>query len=211
MKLPRLYAIADAGLLAARSVHLRRFAQDLRAAGVALLQYRNKQGGARQMMRDAAELREVFSGPRTHLIFNDRADLALLARFHGVHLGQDDLTADQARSILGPRAILGVSTHSAEQVRQADATACDYIAFGPIFATATKENPDPATGLAGLVLARKHTRKPLVAIGGITRGNCRAVLDAGADSVAVISDLLPARDRPAATREIAEEFLALLG
>lgn len=215
MTIPRLYAIADVDSLMTRSVALDAFAAELRAAGVQLVQYRNKQGSARQMLQDAATLRGIFSGPSAKLILNDRADLALLSRFNGVHVGQEDLTAKDARSILGLNTWVGVSTHTLDQVIEANNTSCDYIAYGPIFSTASKNNPDPTVGLAGLRAARSETRKPLVAIGGITRGNCRIILDAGADSVAVISDLLPDRNNPKtapiSTRQLAEEFLSLLG
>jgi thiamine-phosphate pyrophosphorylase len=138
------------------------------------------------------------------LIMNDRADLCLAADFDGVHVGQDDLSPESVRKIIGASRWLGVSTHNPEQVREADQTSADYIAIGPVFPTSSKENPDPMVGLEGIRCARELTRKPLVAIGGITRANARSVIDAGADSVAVISDLL--RD----PRKSAEEFLALL-
>jgi thiamine-phosphate pyrophosphorylase len=168
------------------------------------------------MLRDAALLHEIFpDGGHIRLIMNDRPDLVLLAGFDGVHVGQDDVDAEDARNIVGSDRWVGVSTHSAEQVIEADHTSCDYIAYGPIFSTASKINPDPTVGLVGLKTARALTTKPLVAIGGITRRNCRSALDAGADSVAVISDLLPASCDgdvgEKTTRQIAEEFLALLG
>ncbi len=213
--LARLYAILDTDLLSARSLAIASIAAGLRAAGVKLVQYRNKQGSAREMLRDASLLREIFPASEDlRLLFNDRPDLALLAGFDGVHVGQGDVSADDARSIVGSGRWVGVSTNSADQVMEADQTSCDYIAYGPIFPTASKINPDPTVGLAGLGAARALTAKPLVAIGGITRKNCRSVLDAGADSVAVISDLLPANSDPntaqAATRQIAEEFFSLL-
>ncbi len=213
--LARLYAILDTDLLSARSLAIASIAAGLRTAGVKLVQYRNKQGNAREMLRDASLLREIFPASEDlRLLFNDRPDLALLAGFDGVHVGQGDVSADDARSIVGSGRWVGVSTNSADQVMEADQTSCDYIAYGPIFPTASKINPDPTVGLAGLGAARALTAKPLVAIGGITRKNCRSVLDAGADSVAVISDLLPANSDPntaqAATRQIAEEFFSLL-
>ena len=208
--LPHLYAILDVDLLAARSLNLPSFAAELRDAGINLLQYRNKQGTPRAMLNDAAMLKDSLAGENLKLIFNDRVDLALLAGFEGVHVGQEDLSAEDARSILGNQRWVGVSTHTREQVIEADRTSCDYIAYGPIFSTASKNNPDPTVGLAGLRTARTFTQKPLVAIGGITRENCRAVLDAGADSIAVISGLLPASGSET-PRQIAEEFLALLG
>ncbi len=208
--LPRLYAILDAscfpdptGLLAA--------AEELVAAGVSLIQYRDKLGDTQSVLEQARRLREQVSRARApapempRLVMNDRADLGLAAEFDGVHLGQDDLSPESARKIIGPQRWLGVSTHNPEQVVEADRTSADYIAIGPVFATGTKANPDPVIGLDGLQRARELTRKPLVAIGGITRGNCRSVIEAGADSVAVISDLIPD------PRKSAEEFLRILG
>lgn len=211
MKFPRLYAIVDADLLAARSSSLDAFTANLLAAGVQLVQYRNKQGTPRLILQNVAQLRNLFSGVSARLILNDRADLARLAHCDGVHVGQRDLTPEDARSIVGPESWVGVSTHTPAQVTEADQTSCDYIAFGPIFMTASKHNLDPVVGLDGLRSARALTRKPLVAIGGITRENCRAVIDAGADSIAVISGLLPEHGQSNDTaREIAEEFLAMV-
>ena len=135
---------------------------------------------------------------------DDRADLCVAAGTDGVHLGQDDLSPAGARKVVGDGLWVGVSTHNLEQVRQADCTSADYIATGPVFTTRSKANPDPVIGLHGIRAARLLTRKPLVAIGGITRKNCCSVIAAGADSVAVISDLL---DTP---RHSAEEFLRLM-
>jgi thiamine-phosphate pyrophosphorylase len=210
-----LYPILDASLLTSRSLDLESIATAWQAAGVTLMQYRNKQSSARQMLRDAARMREIF--PRNgiaSLILNDRPDLALLADFDGVHVGQGDVSVEDARMIVGPTRWVGVSTHSSEQVVEADKTNCDYIAYGPIFSTESKANPDPTVGLAGLRAVRTLTAKPLVAIGGVTRKNCRSVIDAGADSVAVISDLLPGSENnngiSKSARQIVEEFLALL-
>ncbi len=180
---------------------LAEFASELIAGGISLLQYRNKSGNTRRMLDDARSLREL----KAKLIMDDRADLCLAAGFDGVHVGQDDLTPAAVRSIIGGKLILGVSTHNPEQVRAAGLTPADYIAVGPVFATGSKLNPDPVIGLEGLRRARSLTGKPLVAIGGITRQNCRSVIDAGADSVAVISDLL------VQPRKSAEEFLRILG
>ena len=165
------------------------------------------------MLDDAAQICAVFAETNAELIFNDRADLVAPARFHGVHVGQQDMTPAAARAIVGGEAIIGVSTHTLEQVAAAEATDCDYIAYGPIFATASKANSDPVVGLEGLRNARRATCKPLVAIGGITLANCRAVMDAGGDSIAVISELFPRQDGLDAptVRQIAESFRALLG
>ncbi len=200
--LPRLYAILDTSLFP-NDVALLAAAQDMVAGGVTLLQYRNKTGHARQMLDQARELKALL-GDSVTLIMNDRADLCLSAEFGGVHVGQDDLSPESVRTIIGPTLCLGVSTHNPVQVVEADQTSADYIAVGPVFGTSSKANPDPVIGLEGVRQARALTRKPLVAIGGITRANCRSVLDAGADSVAVISDLINE------SRKSAEEFLRSL-
>jgi len=209
ISLPRLYAILDVSCFS-DSEGLFRAAEDLLAAGVTLIQYRNKSGDAQLILAQARELRRRsrtrMSAPHVlRLIMNDRADLCLAAEFHGVHVGQDDLSPESVRKIIGLERWLGVSTHNAQQASEADRTSADYIAIGPVFATAGKTNPDPVLGLAGVRQARELTGKPLVAIGGITRENCRAVIEAGADSVAVISDLI--RE----PRKSAEEFLRILG
>jgi thiamine-phosphate pyrophosphorylase len=203
IKPPRLYPILDAGQFPSREAMLLT-AEELISGGATLLQYRNKTGPARQVLEDARELKQRI-GPSVKLIMNDRADLCLAAEFDGVHVGQDDLSPEGARRVIGPDLWLGVSTHNPEQLKEADATTADYLAIGPIFATSSKERPDPVVGLAGVRRARQLTRKPLVAIGGITRANALDVIQAGADSVAVISDLL--RD----PRKSAEEFFSILG
>jgi thiamine-phosphate pyrophosphorylase len=200
--LPRLYAILDSSCFADPAMLLVA-AEELADGGVTLLQYRNKSGNARLMLEQAEELKRRI-GASAQLIMNDRADLCLAAGFDGVHVGQDDLSPAGARRVIGDKLWLGVSTHSPEQVKISDATSADYIAIGPVFATSSKANPDPVVGLEGVRIARSLTRKPLVAIGGITRANCRAVIDAGADSVAVISDLL---HEP---RKSVEEFSRIL-
>ncbi|HEX4020328.1 MAG TPA: thiamine phosphate synthase [Acidobacteriaceae bacterium] len=209
---PKFYPILDAGLLSVRAWDMAAFARELRAAGIELLQYRDKQGSDEQVLQSAAVLREIFADTRTSLILNDRAGLLSQSKFDGVHVGQQDLAPASVRGLVGQQAIVGVSTHTMQQVAIADATDCDYVAYGPIFATASKANPDPVVGLDGLRAARRATKKPLVAIGGITRSNGRAVIDVGADSIAVISELLPQPGPIDAStvRQIAEEFLALL-
>jgi thiamine-phosphate pyrophosphorylase len=202
MPLPRLYPILDAGCFPDANA-MSGAAEDLAAAGCRLLQYRNKSGNSRHMLDDARELRARL-GSNVKLIMNDRADLCLAAGFDGVHVGQDDLSPESVRRIIGPERWLGVSTHNPEQLAEADKSSADYLAIGPVFATSTKANPDPVVGLEGVRRARELTRKPLVAIGGITRANARSVIDAGADSVAVISDLI--RD----PRKSAEEFAKIL-
>jgi thiamine-phosphate pyrophosphorylase len=218
ISVPRLYPIVDAALFSTTD-DLIVFAQELVTGGCALLQYRNKSANARLMLQQARELkkhlhfspnvaRNAPSGGDTRrsvrLIMNDRADLALIAEFDGVHVGQDDLSPESVRKIIGPNRWLGVSTHNPEQLQEADQTSADYIAIGPVFSTSSKDRADPVIGLEGVRRARRLTAKPLVAIGGITRANAVSVIEAGADSVAVISDLL------LDPRKSAEEFFRIL-
>ena len=201
--LPRLYPILDASFFQDIEALLSA-AEELLAGGVTLLQYRNKSANAREMLEQARELKHRLGGS-VKLIMNDRADICLAAGFDGVHVGQEDLSPQGARKVIGDRLCLGVSTHNAEQILEADKTSADYIAIGPVFSTASKVNPDPVVGLDGVRKARALTQKPLVAIGGINRANCRSVIEAGADSVAVISDLM--RE----PRKSAEDFSRILG
>ncbi len=208
--MPRLYAVLDTSCFSTTK-ELLSAAEELVEAGVTLIQYRNKSGDAREILAQTRELKTQLSrtrAPAPHalkLIMNDRADLCIAAGFDGVHVGRDDLLPESARKIIGPERWLGVSTHNAEQVAEADKSSANYIAIGPVFATFSKANPDPVVGLEGVRTARRLTKKSLVAIGGITRANCHSVIEAGADSVAVISDL--ATD----TGKSAEEFLRILG
>jgi thiamine-phosphate pyrophosphorylase len=184
-----LYPIVDEGSLRLRGVTLGRVAEELKAAGVMLLQYRNKEGEPDTILRDASVMWEVFDGSDCRLMMNDHADLVKPAGFGGVHVGQGDLSPEEARRVVGTKRWVGISTHNDEQVRIANGTDADYIAVGPVFATGTKVDADPVIGLEGVRRARALTKKPIVAIGGITRENARSVIDAGADSVAVISAL----------------------
>jgi len=201
--LPKLYPILDVSCFS-DAQQLLEAAKELLEAGVTLIQYRDKSADTRTMLAQARELKRKICPP-AKLIMNDRGDLCLAADLDGVHVGQDDLSPESARKIIGSERWLGVSTHNPEQVAEADQTSADYIAIGPVFATASKTNPDPVIGVDGVRRARGLTRKPLVAIGGITRQNCLSVIEAGADSIAVISDLV--RD----PRKSAEEFLRILG
>ena len=208
MRLPRLYAIADVGVLKARGMGLREFAEGLRVGGGSLVQLRDKQGTPQEVLAGAKILREVL-GRDCSLIMNDRADLAVLAGFDGVHVGQGDLSVGDCRRVLakaGSVELVGVSTHSVEQV--VGAGEADYVAVGPVFATGTKLDAEPVVGLDGVRTARALTTKPLVAIGGITRENCRSVIAAGADSVAVISGLIVSGET---VEKVARDFLAILG
>ena len=199
-----LYAVVDAETLARRSIGLREFAEGLREAGVAMVQWRCKVGGPRMVLEGAAVLREVFAGRDCRLVMNDRVDLALLAGFDGVHVGQGDLPLAEAKRLIG---FVGVSTHTEAQVEAAEVDGADYVAVGPVFGTQTKLDAEPVVGLAGVRWSRALTGKPLVAIGGITLENCQAVREAGADWVAVISGLLVEGED---VEKIARDFSARL-
>jgi len=206
LRLPRLYAILDLACFASplrTTASIVEYARELATGGVTLLQYRNKVGSTREMLAHAREIRRAL-GTDVTLIMNDRADICIAAGYEGVHVGQDDLSAEGARAVIGGSRLLGVSTHNLEQLKEADAGPSDYIAYGPVFPTSSKRQHDPIVGIEGIRAARAATRKPLVAIGGITRANARSVIQAGADSVAVISDLL------SSPTKVAEEFLRLL-
>jgi thiamine-phosphate pyrophosphorylase len=202
---PALYAILDASPEFAGPSKFSTFeiAERLADAGVELFQYRDKQGSARKIQETSAALVErlAAAGKGARFIVNDRADVAAIVGAGGVHVGQEDLPVEAARKICGGAVWVGVSTHNLEQLRAADATSADYIAVGPIFPTGTKVNPDPVVGLGFLRAARSITRKPLVAIGGITVQSAGDVYRAGADSVAVIRDLMAAGDPAGKARE----------
>jgi thiamine-phosphate pyrophosphorylase len=195
---PRLYAILDPTLLTISELDL---AEALAGSGVELIQYRNKTASSRQFFDISRQLSSAL-GPRgVRLIVNDRPDIALLSGAGGVHVGQDDLGVEDARAICSPDRWVGVSTHTLDQLAAADRTSADYIAFGPIFPTATKKNPDPVVGTELLRKARQMTEKPLVAIGGITLDRAGEVYRAGADSLAVIRDLICAPNPGVRARE----------
>jgi thiamine-phosphate pyrophosphorylase len=209
IELPRLYPILDADALARAGVPLAMAAYALRDAGVRWLQYRDKRASDAEVVERMRELRAIFPAGEAMLLLNDRVHLCDAMGADGVHIGQEDMAAKQARKILGPERLLGVSTHSVKQLRTALKTgAADYLAIGPVFATSSKDNPDPVVGLEGVKAARALTRLPLVAIGGITSENGREVIEAGADSVAVISGLLPEDGKGMAER--VRDFLAFL-
>ncbi|HYX40544.1 MAG TPA: thiamine phosphate synthase [Pyrinomonadaceae bacterium] len=196
LQLPKLYPLTDG---ACGLTHAEQVAR-LCAGGATLIQLREKHASPREFYAAAEAALEVARAHGVRLIINDRADIALALAADGVHLGQDDLDPTAARRLLGPRAIIGYSTHNLEQVRAATNLPVSYVAIGPVFATATKANPDPVVGLAGITRARTvlPATIPLVAIGGITKENARTVLRAGADSVAVVSALLAETDQIAA-------------
>jgi thiamine-phosphate pyrophosphorylase len=207
--LPRFYPIVDAGLLLRAGLSIEGFAQEFRDAGIRFLQYRDKDAPDDLLLERAALLRRIFPPSDSCLILNDRVLLVLSAGYDGVHVGQEDVSPVDARRLLGSDAFLGVSTHSERQLLTAADGPADYVAIGPVYATSSKQDPDPVVGVDGVRRARAVTAKPLVAIGGISRANCAAVIEAGADSVAVISDLIPREG--SSTGKIVEEFFTRLG
>ena len=202
--LPRLYVILDAGLLTVPETEC---AQKLAAAGVRLLQYRNKRASARELFESSIKLVSRLAPLKVSVVVNDRADVAALAGADGVHVGQEDLEAEKARQVVGPEKLVGVSTHNLEQFQRAAASSADYIAVGPIFATGTKSNPDPVVGTEFIRKIRPLTDKPIVAIGGITLELAPGIIESGADSVAVISDILGAPEPGMRARQ----YIDLLG
>jgi thiamine-phosphate pyrophosphorylase len=215
VKLSKLYAIIDRETLDGRGVGVRAFAEELREGGVRLVQYRDKKNGPQEVLRAASLIAEVFAGVDSALILNDRADLAALLGW-GVHVGQGDLSIEEVRTVVGGSSCVGVSTHNKRQIlphSQAQGQddkfkGTDYIAIGPVFETSTKSDPEAVVGLEGLRQARELTVKPLVAIGGIGLVNAQSVVEAGADSVAVISGMLVEGRR---VRDVARDFLGILG
>lgn len=171
-------------------------------AGVRLFQLRMKTAETRRLYETAAALCPLVRKGGGTFIVNDRVDVAQAIGADGVHLGQEDLPLADARAILGPGRLIGISTHNIRQALEAEAGGADYIGFGPIFPTVTKENPDPVVGVDGLREVRARVRIPVVAIGGITAKNAAAVRAAGADGVAVVSAVLAASDPKAAIAEL---------
>lgn len=190
LSFPPLYAILDVAAVDSEA----RIPEVLVENSVGLIQVRDKRASARAVFEASKGLVARLSPKGVRVIVNDRPDIASMVGAGGVHLGQDDLPVEATRACCGGDLWVGVSTHNLEQFQLAVATSADYIAVGPIFPTATKENPDPVVGLEVIRAARRLTRKPLVAIGGITVQSAESVYRAGADSIAVARDLLSAPD-----------------
>jgi len=188
MRIPKLYAITDRQWSNCTHEEIVRMFLD---GGARLIQLRDKEASGRELLDQAIACMKLTRDAGATLIINDRVDVALTAGADGVHLGQEDLSVDEAREILGEDKIIGVSTHSIAQFRAALETSANYIAVGPVYPTLTKENPAPVVGLELVREARKLTDRPLVAIGGISHALAPEVIEAGADCVAVISALYP--------------------
>ncbi len=204
ISLPAFYPILDTGVAARYGIGIVDAARALIESESRILQVRHKGFLSREILDAIATVSELSRAAGVLFVVNDRADVARPTN-SALHLGQDDLPPSAARAIVGPDLIIGFSTHNEAQLRAAASEPVDYLALGPIFGTASKENPDPVVGLDELRRLRPLTDRPLVAIGGITRGRAAEVLAAGADSVAVIGDLF-SKDVPLRTR--AKEWLA---
>jgi len=202
--LPRLYVILDAALLTVPEAEC---AQELATAGVRLLQYRNKGASARELFESSRKLASLLSPHGVSFLVNDRPDVAALTGANGVHVGQRDLGVEETRRVVGTEKLVGVSTHNLEQFQHAAASSADYIGVGPIFATGTKSNVDPVVGTEFIRKVRLLTDKPIVAIGGVTLQRAPEIIEAGADSVAVISDILGAPEPGVRARQ----YIDLLG
>ncbi len=200
--IPAFYPILDT----ACGLPLPDAAEAILAAGARILQFRHKGFFSRGLFQDAERIAGVCREAGALFVINDRADIARLLDA-ALHLGQDDLPPADARRLFN--GVLGFSTHNEDQLRAGDREPVDYLAIGPVFATASKRNPDPVVGVDKLRELRLITRKPLVAIGGITRRNAPEVFAAGADSVAIIGDLFPQPLTAAALRARAKEWLAI--
>jgi thiamine-phosphate pyrophosphorylase len=206
--LPRVYPILDTAALSRRGFEIVPFARALLDGGAKILQFRHKGHFSRALFETMTSIAALARGAGAAFVVNDRADLAALLGA-GLHLGQDDLPPALARRVAGEAALIGYSTHNARQLEAADAEPVSYLAIGPVFATPSKEKPDPALGLESLPALRALAKKPLVAIGGINRKTAPAILAAGVDSVAVIGDILPEVTSYTAARLRMEEWLAL--
>jgi len=206
MILPRLYPILDTETAARRGVDAVTATARILEGGARILQFRHKGFWSREVFGDLERVAELCGKAGVQFVVNDRADLARLMGA-ALHLGQDDIPPSAARKVVGDLPI-GFSTHNEMQLRAASEEPADYLALGPIFGTGSKANPDPVVGIEELRRLRPLTKRPLVAIGGITRANARSVIEAGADSVAVIGDLFP-QDGSIAVR--VKEWIEILG
>jgi len=210
LTIPRFYPILDVAAAGRHGFSIVLTASDILEAGAKILQFRHKGFFSRELFATLEEIGALCREAGAMLVVNDRADLARMLAVNGlragVHLGQDDLAPSLARRVTGDDALIGFSTHNERQLRDAQSEPADYFAFGPVFATVSKQNPDPVAGLDELKRLRTLVSRPFVAIGGITRERARSVFDAGADSVAVIGDLYPEVGR---IRDRAAEWLAV--
>jgi len=207
MKLPSVYPILDSESLERCGISMETAAAAFLEGGAGILQIRHKGHWTRDFFETARTVARLCRENGTPLIVDDRADFAMLLEA-GLHVGQDDLAPRHARKLIGSEATLGYSSHNLVQLVAAGGEPVDYVAIGPIFATSSKRNPDPAVGLEEIRRCRSLIEKPMVAIGGITLENAREVWDAGADSVAIIGALLPHTTTAGALRERMEQWVS---
>jgi thiamine-phosphate pyrophosphorylase len=205
MRFPRVYPILDTETLAQHGIALDTAAAALLEGGAGILQVRQKGHWTRQVFESARQVACLCREAGALLVVNDRADFAMLLE-GGLHIGQEDLAPRDARKLIGPDALLGFSSHNLEQLSAAGGEPVDYVALGPVYPTSSKHNPDPVVGVDEVRRLRPLIDKPLVAIGGITRANAAGAFNAGADSVAVISDLVPQCPTARSLRERMEEW-----
>jgi thiamine-phosphate pyrophosphorylase len=176
-----------------------------------MIQFRDKGGDLRHLYQQALAIRDLCRRHGALFIVNDRLDLALAVEADGVHLGHEDLPPRLARPLLKPGMLLGVSTHSVEEAREAESAGADYIGFGPIYPTGTKEKTRPVVGIEGIRAVKAAVKVPLLAIGGITLERVSAVMGAGADGVAVISAIVGSKDITDACRAFLQALAATQG
>jgi thiamine-phosphate pyrophosphorylase len=205
MRFPRVYPILDTETLAQHGIALDTAAAALLEGGAGILQVRQKGHWTRQVFESARQVACLCREAGALLVVNDRADFAMLLE-GGLHIGQEDLAPRDARKLIGPDALLGLSSHNLEQLSAAGGEPVDYVALGPVYPTSSKHNPDPVVGVDEVRRLRPLIDMPLVAIGGITRANAAGAFNAGADSVAVISDLVPQCPTARSLRERMEEW-----
>jgi thiamine-phosphate pyrophosphorylase len=186
--LPRFYPILDPEIAARHGIDPVAAAEQILEGGAKILQFRHKGFFSREVFAQLEQVAKLCREAHARFVVNDRADLAALTGA-ALHLGQDDMPPSAARKVVGARTLIGFSTHNERQLREAAAEPADYLALGPIFGTASKQNPDPVVGIDELRRLRALSERPLVAIGGITRAHAQAVLAAGANAVAIIGDL----------------------
>ena len=196
-KIAGLYAVIDSTYVPFPDMEST--AREMLDSGVRLLQLRAKGAGSKETLEASKAIKRTALEFGAVFIVNDRADIAILAGADGVHLGQDDIPVRDARRLLGPESVIGVSTHDPVEAKKAEAEGADYISFGPVFPTSTKKDAQSPRGLERLGETRKATTLPIVAIGGITENNAQDVVEAGADAVAVISEILLSGDIPGKT------------
>jgi thiamine-phosphate pyrophosphorylase len=208
LQLPRVYPIVDTATLERRNFNPVHAAAAVLEGGAKILQFRHKAFWSRDVFAEAEQIAALCHSASALFVVNDRADYAMLLHA-ALHLGQEDLLPSDARRVVGEEAIIGFSTHNPDQMQAAASEPVNYVAFGPVFDTGSKERPDPTVGLKGLATVRTLTKRPLVAIGGITQDNAPHCWHAGADSVAVIAGMLPAECTPQSIRSRTEEWLRL--